>query len=276
MRISRPWWCGQKFRPRGGAVASRRFRIEGAYGSGFRVRTARAVLAADLRRQASASGSDRDRQRGVDYVGQELVRLSTTPVWEMAIAPRPFVLRVLQRTAEAGPWCPADSADRRAARFTAPSDGGRRAAADVWVVSGRRCRPQLLRGGYVGSGASPAGCRAGRRTIVLARAYSEAPRRRWRLGGALGVPARSRLSALGPASQVERIQRLLVTGAPPLAGRAGAAAKIAAEALRARKIRLGAVAAGARRSAPRLAAGGACRRNAGRSSRDGGASRTGV
>src|SRR6201746_871213 len=53
------------------------------------------VLASEL------SPSERERlktaieHRGIDYVGQELVRLSTTPVWENGrITPRPFVLRV--------------------------------------------------------------------------------------------------------------------------------------------------------------------------------------
>ena len=46
-------------------------------------------------------GADRERlrtaisERGIDFVGQELVRLSTMPVWDQGrIAPRPFVLRV--------------------------------------------------------------------------------------------------------------------------------------------------------------------------------------
>ena len=34
-------------------------------------------------------------ERGVDYAGQEVVNLSTTPVWhEGRLEPRPFVLRV--------------------------------------------------------------------------------------------------------------------------------------------------------------------------------------
>src|SRR6201996_5316204 len=88
------WWCGQKAAreevlSRLDAVA-----IEGAYGRGVPGFPGNGpVLAGEL------SATDRDRlksaiaERGIDYVGQELVRLSTTPVWEDGrLSPRPFVL----------------------------------------------------------------------------------------------------------------------------------------------------------------------------------------
>src|SRR5437870_9840197 len=91
------WWCGQKSARE--EVLSRLddFAIEGAYGRavpGFSSHGP--VLAGEL----EPAERDRLRQaitdRGIDYVGQELVRLSTTPVWEQGrITPRPFVLRVL-------------------------------------------------------------------------------------------------------------------------------------------------------------------------------------
>ena len=76
--------------------------------------------------------------RGIDYVGQELVRLSTTPVWENGrITPRPFVLRVFAAatphgwTILPGGFCRiAEQADARAVSM---GDGAR--SADVWVVS---------------------------------------------------------------------------------------------------------------------------------------------
>ena len=50
---------------------------------------------------ADLAANDRERlrkeieARGLDYVGQEVVRLSTTPVWrDGRPVPRPFVLRV--------------------------------------------------------------------------------------------------------------------------------------------------------------------------------------
>src|SRR5476651_1641306 len=77
------WWCGQK-----GAreeVLSRldQVAIEGAYGRGVPGFPGNGpILASEL------SASERERlrssinDRGIDYVGQELVRLSTTQVWE--------------------------------------------------------------------------------------------------------------------------------------------------------------------------------------------------
>src|SRR6202008_929031 len=90
------WWCGQKAARE--QVLSRldEFAIEGAYGRGVPgFERAGPVLASEL----SAAEGERlvaaISERGVDFVGQELVRLSTTPVWDNGrLVPRPFVLRV--------------------------------------------------------------------------------------------------------------------------------------------------------------------------------------
>src|SRR3954449_8205418 len=133
------WWCGQKSARE--EVLSRLddFAIEGAYGRGVPGFPGNGpVLAGEL------SASDRERlktaitDRGIDYVGQELVRLSTTPVWEQGrIAPRPFVLRVFAAatpqgwTILPGGFCRiAEQADARAVSM---GDGAR--SADVWIVS---------------------------------------------------------------------------------------------------------------------------------------------
>jgi uncharacterized circularly permuted ATP-grasp superfamily protein/uncharacterized alpha-E superfamily protein len=132
------WWCGQKAARE--EVLSRldEFAIEGAYGRsvpGFASHGP--VLPGEL------SAAERERlrtaisERGIDYVGQELVRLSTTPVWEQGrIAPRPFVLRVFAAatpdgwTVLPGGFC--RIAERLDARAVSMGDGAR--AADVWVV----------------------------------------------------------------------------------------------------------------------------------------------
>src|SRR6187551_2266364 len=76
------WWCGQKAAREEVLDRLDDFAIESAYGQsvpGFP--NPGPVLAANL------SPADRDRlrtsihNRGIDYVGQELVQLSTTPVW---------------------------------------------------------------------------------------------------------------------------------------------------------------------------------------------------
>ena len=74
-----------------------------------------------------------------DFVGQEQVRLSTTPVWENGhITPRPFVLRVFAAatkngwTVMPGGFCRiAEQADARAISM---GDGARAADADHWLA----------------------------------------------------------------------------------------------------------------------------------------------
>src|SRR4051812_16081973 len=133
------WWCGQKAARE--EVLSRldEFAIEGAYGRGVPGFPGKGpVLAGEL------APVDRERlksainDRGIDYVGQELVRLSTTPVWDNGhITPRPFVLRVFA-AATPGGWTIMPGgfcriADQPDARAVSMGDGAR--AADVWVVS---------------------------------------------------------------------------------------------------------------------------------------------
>src|SRR4030081_3635020 len=132
------WWGGQKSARE--EVLSRldEVAIEGAYGRGVPGFGTGPVLAGEL------SPSERERlktaisDRGIDYVGQELVRLSTTPVWDNGrITPRPFVLRVFAAatpdgwTIMPGGFC--RIAEQLDARAVSMGDGAR--AADVWVVS---------------------------------------------------------------------------------------------------------------------------------------------
>src|SRR6202795_1110063 len=133
------WWCGQKSAREEVLDRLDDFAIEGAYSRsvpGFPGHGP--VLAGEL------SPADRDRlksaiaDRGIDYVGQELVRLSTTPVWDQGrITPRPFVLRVFAAATQDG-WTVMPGgfcriADQLDARAVSMGDGTR--AADVWVVS---------------------------------------------------------------------------------------------------------------------------------------------
>src|SRR5450756_2056271 len=81
------------------------------------------------------------------YKRQELVRLSTTPVWDNGrITPRPFVLRVFAAatadgwTIMPGGFC--RIAEQLDARAVSMGDGAR--AADVWVVSDKAVSPATL------------------------------------------------------------------------------------------------------------------------------------
>src|ERR1700716_886470 len=192
------WWCGQKAARE--EVLSRldEVAIEGAYGRGVPGFPGNGpVLASEL------SPSERERlktaisDRGIDYVGQELVRLSTTPVWDNGrITPRPFVLRAFAAappegwTIMPGGFC--RIADQPDARAVSMGDGAR--AADVWVVSDKAVSTATLlpTGDSVRirriAGVVPS--RAADNLFWLGR-YLERAEATLRLGGATG-PARGR------------------------------------------------------------------------------------
>ncbi|MGC2809205.1 MAG: circularly permuted type 2 ATP-grasp protein [Bradyrhizobium sp.] len=232
------WWCGQKAAR--AEVLSRldEVAIEGAYGRavpGFPGNGP--VLAGEL------SGNERDRlrtaisDRGIDYVGQELVRLSTTPVWQNGrITPRPFVLRVFAAatpdgwTLMPGGFC--RIAEQLDARAVSMGDGAR--AADVWVVSDKAVSAATLLPTVDAvrirriAGVVPS--RAADNLFWLGR-YLERAEATLRLIRALGT---QRDPGKGPSTvlhSVERIQRLLVAwGATAQASRSQPA-RLAAEAL---------------------------------------------
>ncbi|WP_257169286.1 circularly permuted type 2 ATP-grasp protein [Bradyrhizobium sp. SRS-191] len=143
------WWCGQKSARDEVLSRLEDFAIEGAYGRAVPgIASSGPVLAGEL------SAAERDRlraaisQRGIDYVGQEVVRLSTTPVWEGGrIAPRPFVLRVFAAVTPDGSWTVMPGgfcriADKLDARAISMGDGAR--AADVWVVGDKAVAARSL------------------------------------------------------------------------------------------------------------------------------------
>jgi uncharacterized circularly permuted ATP-grasp superfamily protein/uncharacterized alpha-E superfamily protein len=237
------WWCGQKSARE--EVLSRldEVAIEGAYGRGVPGFPGQVpVLAGEL------SPSERERlkaairDRGIDYVGQELVRLSTTPVWENGrITPRPFVLRVFAAatpdgwTIMPGGFC--RIAERPDARAVSMGDGAR--AADVWVVSDKEVSTATLLPAVdtvrIRRIAGVVPSRAADNLFWLGR-YLERAEATLRLIRALGTPMRDGAKGTSVGSStvlhsVERIQRLLVTwGATSLTARANPA-KVAAEAL---------------------------------------------
>ena len=102
---------------------------------------------ASCRRPSATGCGSAIADRGIDYVGQELVRLSTTPVWEQGrITPRPFVLRVFAAatpngwTIMPGGFC--RIAEQPDARAVSMGDGAR--SADVWVVSDKAVSASTL------------------------------------------------------------------------------------------------------------------------------------
>ena len=245
------WWCGQKAARE--EVLSRldEVAIEGAYGTGVPGFPGHGpVLASEL------SASERERlksainDRGIDYVGQELVRLSTTPVWDNGrITPRPFVLRVF---AAATPnWLDHHARrllpDRRSTRRPRGVDGRRRAGGG---------RLGGLRQGGFGDhaaaggryGADQAHRRLGseprRRQSVLARPLSRARRGDAAAGaGARDVAARSRQGLVHRAALARADPAAAGDLGRDVAGGAGAARQDRRRSVAERgKIRLGAVA----------------------------------
>lgn len=213
------WWCGQKSARDEVLSRLEDFAIEGAHGRAVPGFSSHApVIAGEL----PAAERDRLRQaisdRGIDYVGQELVRLSTTPVWEEGrITPRPFVLRVFAAatpngwTIMPGGFCRiAEQADARAVSM---GDGAR--AADVWVVSDKAVPAATLLPGADAvrikriAGVVPS--RAADNLFWLGR-YLERAEATLRLIRELGTSNRGPDKGTSTAMPtVERIQRILVT-----------------------------------------------------------------
>jgi uncharacterized circularly permuted ATP-grasp superfamily protein/uncharacterized alpha-E superfamily protein len=135
------WWGGQ---PRERSRVLQNFdniSIASAFGDrAAGLETRRVAVGAEL----PAGERERLRQniatRGLDYVGQEMVRLSTTPHWEDGrLAPRPFVLRVyVAATAKGWKVMPGGFArisDKLDARAVSMGQGVE--SADVWVLADR-------------------------------------------------------------------------------------------------------------------------------------------
>src|SRR3954453_21766259 len=235
------WWCGQKAAREEVLERLDDVAIEGAYGHGVPgFDTHSPVLPGEL------SASERDRlkaaiqDRGMDFVGQELVRLSTTPVWDQGrITPRPFVLRVFA-AATANGWSIMPGgfcriAERPDARAVTMGDGAR--SADVWGITEKAVPATSLLPGWDAvrirriAGVLPS--RAADNLFWLGR-YLERAEATLRLIRTLGAQHRDPgKGSRGVINAPERIQRLLVAwGAASQTSRAQPA-KVAAEALQA-------------------------------------------
>jgi uncharacterized circularly permuted ATP-grasp superfamily protein/uncharacterized alpha-E superfamily protein len=133
------WWCGQ---PGERALVERNIddlAIAGAFTDQGRGPASRGPrLLADLAPDERGELVRALRERPVDFVGQEVVSLSTTPVWrDGRIAPSPFVLRVYAAWSEDGwkimPGGFCRTSDRMDVRAIFMGEGAR--TADVWVLA---------------------------------------------------------------------------------------------------------------------------------------------
>ena len=142
------WWCGEEAARREVLARFDEMAIAGAFGEtvpGFGEE--RTVLPAELPPAERARLRAAIERRGMDYVGQEVARLSTAPVlMDGRLQPRPFVLRVYAAATPEG-WTVmpggfariTDQPDARAVRMT-----GEVRSADVWVLADRPVEMETL------------------------------------------------------------------------------------------------------------------------------------
>ena len=213
--------------------------------------------------------------RGADYVGQEVVKLSTTPFWEDGrLSPRPFTLRVFAAATPEGwrvmPGGFCRISDRADARAFSMGEGVR--SADVWVLGDKPAEMVTLLPQSEAvkvrrlMGTLPS--RAADNLFWLGR-YLERAEATLRLIRCLcGRSIETDSISRGTRPTVERLQRLLIAwGAVPKPQKRRAVAAFASTALApgarttARPSRCR-----ARRCAPRPRSGSACRRMPGGSS----------
>ena len=126
------WWCGQT-RERDIVIDQLdRLAIAPAFNT-----QARARLGADFSKAERESFIASLHRRGMDYVGQEVISLSTMPLWsDGRLAPRPFQIRVFAAATEEG-WVVMPGGFCRVstvpdARAIAMQVGG--LTADIWVL----------------------------------------------------------------------------------------------------------------------------------------------
>lgn len=140
------WWCGQ---PQERQTVLDRL-DEMSIAPAFRATAdglREPVLGADLDEAARERLREGIAQRGIDYVGQEVVRLSTMPIFNQGrLEPRPMVLRVFAAATPDGwqvmPGGFCRISDERDARAVTMRSGVR--SSDVWVTSDAPVEPVTL------------------------------------------------------------------------------------------------------------------------------------
>jgi uncharacterized circularly permuted ATP-grasp superfamily protein/uncharacterized alpha-E superfamily protein len=135
------WWCGDREAQSNVIANFDSMAIAGAFANnipGFE--SDQQVLPANLSSAERTRLLDAVETRGLDYVGQEVVRLSTAPVWDDGqLVPRPFVLRVFATLTPdgwrvmPGGFCRISA--RPDARAVSMGEGVQ--SADVWVLSSK-------------------------------------------------------------------------------------------------------------------------------------------
>ena len=135
------WWCGDRAAQRKVLANFDSMAIAGAFSNnipGFE--SDQQILPSSLSSDERKRLLEAVESRGLDYVGQEVVRLSTAPVWnDGELVPRPFVLRVFATITPDGWKVMPGGFCRISARpdARAVSMGESVQSADVWVLSSK-------------------------------------------------------------------------------------------------------------------------------------------
>ena len=133
------WWCGQPTERAHVLERLGELVVAGAFSDTLPDgRGRRGLIGADLDDAGRRTFLADLEARPIDYVGQEVVRLSTTPMWhDGRLVPRPFVLRVFAAATEDGwevmPGGFCRISDRPDARAVSMGEGVQ--SADVWVLA---------------------------------------------------------------------------------------------------------------------------------------------
>jgi uncharacterized circularly permuted ATP-grasp superfamily protein/uncharacterized alpha-E superfamily protein len=135
------WWCGDREARRDVLEDFDAMAVAGAFANNIpNFEADQQILPASLSADERMRLAEAVAARGVDYVGQEIVRLSTAPVWDDGrLVPRPFVLRVFATATPSGwhvmPGGFCRISARADARAVTMGEGAQ--SADVWVLSSK-------------------------------------------------------------------------------------------------------------------------------------------
>ena len=132
------WWCGQQREAKAVLARMDEMALVGAFGNAVPGgRRYQSVIGASMSADDKAALRAAIGRRGIDYVGQEIVKLSTTPVWsDGQLGPRPFTLRVYAARTPNG-WSVMPGGFCRVSHqldARAVSMGAGAESADVWVL----------------------------------------------------------------------------------------------------------------------------------------------
>ena len=135
------WWCGQPRERKAVLERMDEMALAGAFGNAVPGgQMYQSVIGSSMTPEDKSAFRQAIERRGIDYVGQEIVKLSTTPVWlDGQLQPRPFTLRVFAARTHNG-WMVMPGGFCRVSHrpdVRAVTMGAGAESTDVWVTGDR-------------------------------------------------------------------------------------------------------------------------------------------